>query len=932
MPTELKDTLNLPKTGFPMRADLVRREPERMAHWHTIGLYNKIQEARASAQTFVLHDGPPFTNGDVHIGTALNKILKDSILRYKSMRGYATPYIPGWDCHGLPIEHKVAQQLRAKKQELDTPRLRKACAEFSSSFIETQRAQFTRLGVLADWDNEYRTMDPAYEAEILRTFAAFVDKGLVYRGKKPVYWSIPCATALAEAEIEYKDHRSPSIWVRFPLEDNKPGGLVIWTTTPWTLPANLAVALHPDLDYVRVEHDGGADWVAAALAESFIAATNLHNARLTERRKGREFEGLTTRHPFIDRPSPVVMADYVTTESGTGCVHTAPGHGVDDYLTGLKYGLEIYCPLDDDGCYIDDGQIPTSLVGVSVLEENGKCPANAAVLSLLQDSGQLLACQSYQHQYPHCWRSKTPVIFRAMDQWFVALDKDGSRDKCLEAISSVQWIPAWGENRIRGAVESRPDWCVSRQRTWGVPLPVFYDADRNPFLDGDVIRALADKIATSGTDLWFSAAADELLKGITLPPHWPASGLSQGTDTLDVWIDSGCSHRAVLRQRPNLHWPADLYLEGSDQHRGWFQSSLWTAILADGAAPYKSIITHGFIVDENRRKISKSDGKPQTADGYVQRYGADVLRLWLASEDYRNDIPISDALLKQVSNNYRTIRNTLRFLLGNLSDFDPASDTVPTAGMLPVDQWALAKTKEFLAAATEAYDNYEFHRVYQLVINFCNVTLSATYHDLLKDRLYTHAPNWQSRRSAQTALNVIFDVLVKVLAPILTFTADEAHAYANGDCDFGDDSIHTHDWPDGGNIHFDPTVVADVTVVLNFRDRINEQLEAARQAKIIGQSLDAAVTIRGGAENQTFQLLKAHSDQLNELFIVSDTQLVPTANPATEPVVSVEHASGQRCPRSWRWVPELVEAPPFGAVSPRCREALQALSLVENNS
>lgn len=922
-----------------MRADLVRREPERMEHWRKTDLYNRIQQRRSGAKAFVLHDGPPFTNGDVHIGTALNKILKDSVLRYKTMRGFATPYIPGWDCHGLPIEHKVTQELRAKKQELDTPRLRSACADFSRSFIEKQREQFIRLGVLADWANEYRTMDPAYEAEILRTFATIVDKGLVYRGKKPVYWSIPCATALAEAEIEYKDHRSPSIWVRFPLEDpSKVGlaedavaGLVIWTTTPWTLPANLAVALHPDLDYVLVEHSGGADWVAEALAEAFIAATKLENARQTERRKGRDFEHCTTRHPFIDRPSPVVMADYVTTETGTGCVHTAPGHGVDDYLTGIKYGLEIYCPLDDNGCYIDDGQIPPALVGVSVLEVKGKCPANTAVLELLRDSGHLLACESYQHQYPHCWRSKTPVIFRAMDQWFVALDQDGSRQKCLDAIGSVGWIPAWGENRIRGAVESRPDWCVSRQRTWGVPLPVFYDDEKRPYLDGAVIRALADKIETAGTDLWFSASGDQLLDGIDLPPHWPSQGLTQGTDTLDVWIDSGCSHRAVLRKRHNLHWPADLYLEGSDQHRGWFQSSLWTGILADGGAPYKSIITHGFIVDEHRRKISKSDGKPQTADGYVQRYGADVLRLWLASEDYRNDIPISDALLKQVSNNYRTIRNTLRFLLGNLSDFSAATDAVAIDDMLPVDQWALARTHDFLAATTEAYDSYEFHRVYQLVINFCNVTLSATYHDLLKDRLYTHAPTWQTRRSAQTALNTIFEVLVKVLAPILTFTADEAYAYSRNDTDHCDDSIHTQQWPDLSEIQFNADIVADVAVVLGFRDRINEKLEEARQAKTIGQSLDAEVTIRGGANNRTFQLLQSHADQLNELFIVSATTL-EASDCDGEPTVSVAHASGQRCPRSWRWVPELVEAPPFGPVSPRCRDALQSLSLLDNNS
>ncbi|MGF1483450.1 MAG: isoleucine--tRNA ligase [Opitutales bacterium] len=929
---DLKDTLNLPRTDFPMRANLVEREPQRLAHWEKNDLYGAIQRNNASGDVFLLHDGPPFTNGDVHIGTALNKILKDFILRFKSMQGFRTPYIPGWDCHGLPIEYKVSRQLQKEKKALTPVELREACAEFSRGFIETQRAQFKRLGILADWAAEYRTMNPKYEAEILRTFALFVEQGLVYRSKKPVYWSIPCETALAEAEIEYKDHTSPSVWVAFkvPAEAGQQAGLdpkaevVIWTTTPWTLPANLAIAVHPDFEYVQVRHGERVFLVAQELAEDFISRAKLDGATVEAPIKGRQLEGVNARHPFIERASPLVLADYVTLESGTGCVHTAPGHGLDDYHTGLKYGLEIYSPIDDRGRYQDDGQIPASLVGITVLERNGKCPANDAVLEIIQGNGALVHHEAYHHQYPHCWRSKTPVVFRAMDQWFVALDKEGLRQRALDQIGAVRWVPEWGENRIKGAVESRPDWCISRQRQWGMPLPVFFrKSDGEPLLEASVIEAVADKVEAEGSNIWWEQTPAQLLSAIELSPEWSAEDLEKGVDTMDVWIDSGCSHRAVLKQVEHLAWPADVYLEGSDQHRGWFQSSLWTGVIADSRAPYKRVITHGFIVDENKRKISKSDGKPQTADGYVAQYGADILRLWIASQDYVNDIPVSDGILKNIAKTYRDIRNTLRYQISNLYDFDAARDALPLEELSAIDQWALHKTHALIGEATSAFEAFEFHRAYQLIANFCNTTLSAIYHDILKDRLYTYGSDWPERRSSQTAIHEIFRVLCRLVAPILTLTADEAWAYYQGNSDFAGNSIHEETWPAQDERWVHPMVTEEVDGLLKFRDRVNEKLEEARRAKAIGQSLDAQVLIEGSPGDATFELLEQYTESLSEIFIVSQVHLMPSSS-AEKVSIEVRHADGMRCPRSWRWVPQLVSAGEFGDVSPRCREALLA--------
>ncbi len=959
MALDLKDTLQLPKTDFPMRAGLAQREPGRVAHWEKIGLYDAIQKRRAGAPAFVLHDGPPFTNGDVHIGTALNKVLKDTVNRYKSMRGFRTPYVPGWDCHGLPIEQKVSREIQDQKLTITTSELRARCDAFAETWIGKQTSQFKRLGVLADWPNEYKTKAPAFEADIVRTFAAFVERDLVYRSKKPVYWSIPFETALAEAEIEYQDHVSPSIWVKFavPAEQaatfglpaDKPLFVVIWTTTPWTLPANLAIAVHPKTDYVVADLGSERIVVAEALLGAVLKAAKIEDQpTIAANVKGATLEHLAARHPFIDRASPVVLAEYVTTESGTGCVHTAPGHGADDYLTGLNYKLEIYCPVGDDGRYLDDGRVPAELVGLTTLETvedlaaRKTSPANIAVLKLLAAAKALLAKERYVHSYPHCWRSKTPIIFRAVDQWFVTLDGTSPgrsprangvnpRQTALAEIRKIAanqgWIPAWGEARIRGAVESRPDWCISRQRSWGVPIPAFYDENKRAYLDAGVARAIADKFAQRGTNFWYDAAPAEILEGVTLPADWPSpTALTCGRDTLDVWIDSGSTHAAVLRrQQGGTQWPADLYLEGSDQHRGWFQSSLWTSVIAFGAAPYKAVLTHGFIVDKDRQKISKSSTyqKPQTADAYVSQHGADVIRLWISSQDFRDDMPVDDEILKYVGDSYRLFRNTFRYQLSNLFQFDAARDAVPLEQMDTLDRWALHQTATLLRECTAAYDAYEFHRVYQLCNQFCAVTLSATYHDILKDRLYTLGTKSPLRRSSQTAIHHIFRTLVRVLAPVLTFTCDEAWGYATVGVEYTNDSVHLQDWPELPAEWTDVAIEAEVSALLRVRAQVNEAIEPLRAAGKLGKSLDAAVTITSATDDPVAGVLEKHRDFLPELFIVSHVTLASATGGALH--VSVRPCSElgfSRCPRCWRWVPVL-ETSSHGDLCPRCVEALK---------
>lgn len=922
----LKDTLNLPKTEFPMRGNLVKREPERLKRWAKLDLYAKVQEQNKDGDKFILHDGPPFTNGDVHIGTALNKTLKDIVVRYKSMRGYKTPFQPGWDCHGLPIEDKVARQLKAEKLELGPLEIRQRCAAFSREFIEVQRRQFERLGLLADWTKEYRTMNPAYEADILRCFAKFVEEGLVYRGKKPVYWSIPYQTALAEAEIEYRQHTSIAVYVTLPVtasgESSLPerSELVIWTTTPWTLPANLAVAVHPRFEYV-VYCSGDRHFVVAAeLLESFKETCDLAEGEVVARLRGEQLVGVTYQHPFIDRLGQAFPAEFVTSETGTGIVHIAPGHGMDDYQLGLQHGLKVYCPVDDAGNYLEDGQIPAALVGKSVLDGEKPSEANRGVLTLLKESNALLKSYKYHHSYPHCWRSKTPVVFRAVDQWFVSIDKKDFRKRALEAIGDVQWTPQWGESRIRGSVEARPDWCISRQRSWGVPIPVFITESGENVLDAGIIRAVADRVELAGTDAWFSQSADELLEGVALPESLKNGGqLTKGADTLDVWFDSGSSHLAVLARDPDLSWPADLYLEGSDQHRGWFQSSLWTAVINKGSAPYKQVLTHSFIINTDGKKVSKSEGKPQTSDSYVGQYGADILRLWIASEDFRSDIPISDEILNHVSGAYRGIRNTLRFLLGNLHDFDSSQNAVETDQLDLLDKWALGQLKECIANVTAAYEEFAFHKVYQIINRFCSVTLSATYHDILKDRLYTLAPDDFLRRSSQTVLEKILLGLIQVLNPILPYTADEAYCYWKADQDDAEGCPQFLGWPDMTSVQGIEDSWTTVGEILKFKaNRVNEPIEALRMAKTIGQSLDAKISISGDPADDLFKILVEHEEKLPELFGVS--QVLLNSSEGSELKVEATHADGVRCPRTWRWVSELQETAKWGQVSPRCKK------------
>ncbi|MDP1581151.1 MAG: class I tRNA ligase family protein, partial [Candidatus Didemnitutus sp.] len=719
----------------------------------------------------------------------------------------------------------------------------------------------------------------------------------------------------------------------------KPLFVVIWTTTPWTIPANLAIAVHPEVDYVVADLGTERIVVAEALLSAVATAAKLAVPPTTVLTlKGAALEKLAARHPFIDRTSPVVLADYVTTESGTGCVHTAPGHGAEDYLTGLKYGLEIYCPVGDDGRYLDDGQVPAELVGLTALESvedlaaKRTSPANIGVLKALAASGNLLAKQRYEHQYPHCWRSKTPIVFRAVDQWFVSLDKAGHRQLALREISKIAadqgWIPAWGEARIRGAIESRPDWCISRQRSWGVPIIAFYGPEKQAYIDAGVIRAVADKIATVGTNFWYDAPVTEILRDIALPSDWPsAAELTTGRDTLDVWIDSGSTHAAVLQRRQGgTQWPADLYLEGSDQHRGWFQSSLWCGVIAFGGAPYRAVLTHGFIVDKNHQKISKSSTyqKPQTAEAYIKDHGADVIRLWIASQDFRDDIPVDEEILKNVGEAYRLFRNTFRFQLSNLFDFNAAQHATPVAEMDALDRWALHQTTQLLNECTKAYDAFEFHRVYQLCNQFCAVTLSAIYHDILKDRLYTLAASHPLRRSAQTAIHHIFRTLVRILAPVLTFTTDEAWSYAIAGQEYTSDSIHLQDWPVAPAEWSDAALDAEFSALLKLRVKVTENLEPLRQAGTIGKSLDAVLTFNGAASDTAFAVLQKHASFLPEFFIVSRVNLEATAEGAL--AIKATHAREAglvRCPRCWRWVPAITSTP-HGEICLRCADALNS--------
>ncbi|HTI70407.1 MAG TPA: isoleucine--tRNA ligase [Candidatus Limnocylindria bacterium] len=918
---DYKNTLNLPRTEFPMQANLVQREPLRLAKWQAERLYEQIQTARAGAKRFVLHDGPPFANGDVHIGTALNKSLKDFVVKSRSMRGFQAPYIPGWDCHGLPIESKVTQELRAAgKTDADAATIRTACDTYARKYVDLQREQFKRLGVLGDWENPYLTLAPQYEADELRMFADLVEQGFVFRGKKPVYWSIPFKTALAEAEVEYKDHVSQSVYVRFRLQGEPNTFVLIWTTTPWTLPANLAVAFNPDFHYSYVHAEGDTYLIANPLLSTVSAKLEWQNYQIIRTAYADELATLEYEHPFCPRTGKLYPADFVDSSTGTGFVHIAPGHGMDDYQLGLKVGLPIYCPVNDEGALAitadlpREQQMPDSLVGKSVLEKANRSEANDAVLALLESTKSLAHREDYHHSYPHCWRSKTPIVFRAVDQWFIRVDhqRKGSqlsfRKEALEAIQGVHWVPDWGQSRIRGAVESRPDWCISRQRTWGVPIPAFYDAEGNAILNPEIVRKAADLVQEQGSNVWFATATAELW-ALCRPANWSgAEAVRKSSDTLDVWIDSGSSSRSVLMHRKELHhaqpgadaWRADVYLEGSDQHRGWFQSSLLLSLAGNHAAPFKTVLTHGFMVDEDREKISKSKQgqggyvKPQTAERFIKDYGADVIRLWVASQDYRNDIVVSEERLKKVGESYRLIRNTLRYQLSNLFDFDPAQNSVPTEHLTLLDRWILNEFSALEKNVAAAYESFDFHVVYQQISQFAAVQLSAMYHDMVKDRLYTDPAHSSRRRSTQTALHRMVGGLCKMLAPILVFTADEAWDFIPGNAEW---SVHLGIW-NPSEATLSEIERNSWTRLFVIREGALAELEKARQAKRIGKALDAVLVLHPTPDEASAVL--GNLESLREICNVSAVT-VGEGEPAA-PEVRVASETGRvKCERCWHW-------------------------------
>jgi isoleucyl-tRNA synthetase len=932
---DYKSTLNLPQTGFPMKGDLVTREPERLQLWTASGLYQRIQAQRAGAQKFVLHDGPPFANGDVHIGTALNKILKDVVIKYKSLRGFNAPYIPGWDCHGLPIEFKVTQEMR-KAGDVDASPvvIRKACDAYARKYIDIQRTQFKRLGILGDWDNPYLTLNKAYEADELRLFADIIEQGFVYRGKKPVYWSIPCRTALAEAEVEYRDHVSQSVYVKFPILGHAGTSVVIWTTTPWTLPANLAVAYNSTFSYSLVQVGQEQLIVSALLLPAVAAKCGWDNYQIVRSLDGGHLSQLEYQHPFCQRTGRFFAGDsFVENTTGTGFVHIAPGHGLDDYHLGLEHQLPIYSPVDDDGrlAYTSDlpvdQQMPGELVGKAILEKHGQSEANEAVMHQLRLRKALVHQENYHHSYPHCWRSKTPIIFRAMDQWFIEIDHAGFRQRVIQEIERVHWVPDWGKNRIEAAVQSRPDWCISRQRTWGVPIPAFYDRDGKPTLDPGVVRRTADLIEKHGSNIWFEKSTAELWgllkpEGASLPE--PAS---KSNDTLDVWIDSGSSSRAVIARRPEIRggekpFQCDMYLEGSDQHRGWFQSSLLLSFAANGAAPYRTVLTHGFMVDEDREKISKSKQgqtvyeKPQTSDAYVKKYGADVVRLWVASQDYRNDIIVSEKRIDKVGETYRFIRNALRYQLSNLYDFNPAAQVVPDEKLTGLDRWMLEAYSQLEQQCASAYDQYEFHVVYQRVSQFVAVELSAIYHDVAKDRLYTDPANSARRRSTQTVLHRVVTSLCKMLAPILSFTSDEVWGFVPGKAT---ESVHETVWQPIG-FERSEREGALWKKLFEWREMALPALERARQAKEIGKSLEAKA-IFSGPEQAVNEILPER-EALRELLNVSQLEIRPAAAQAV--TVSVTKAAGQKCERCWHWETDVGINPAHPTLCARCVQAVTA--------
>ena len=930
---DYKETLNLPVTKFPMKASLVKREPEQLAAWEESCLYDKIRAESKGRKAFILHDGPPYANGNIHIGTALNKILKDIIIRSKQMSGFNAVYVPGWDCHGLPIEHNVDKEVGLKKREISHGEFRRLCRSYAEKYIDIQREEFKRLGVMGEWGNPYLTMNYEYEAIIARECGKFALQGCLFRSKKPIYWCCSCKTALAEAEIEYKDEPSPSIFVKFALKDNlgleipvladKKVFVVIWTTTPWTIPANLAVALHPDFVYAAVDTGKGEVFILARdLVEGCMKSFGLSDFSILAEIEAGALEGKKCFHPFYNRESLIILGSHVTLDAGTGCVHTAPGHGQEDYEAGLSYGLDVYSPVDDRGCFTDE---------VEFFNGQFVFKADREIVARLRETGALIKEETIKHSYPHCWRCKKPVIFRATPQWFIPMDSTGLRKKALEEIDRVNWIPRWGRDRIYGMIENRPDWCVSRQRAWGVPIAILYcDKCGEIYINQEVIDHVYALFKEHGADIWFKKDAKDLLPQNAVCSKCGNNTFIKETDILDVWFDSGVSHAAVLEQRSDLKWPADLYLEGSDQHRGWFHSSLLTAVGTRGAAPYKSVLTHGFVVDAKGKKMSKSIGNVIAPEKIINQYGAEILRLWVSASDYKDDIRISDNILKQLSDAYKKIRNTCKFMLSNLYDFDQEKDTVLYESMPDIDRFALHRLQKLIEKTTRAYDQFEFHTIYHALYNYCTLDLSAFYLDILKDRLYTSPPKSAERRSAQTVMHIMIDTVSKVMAPILPFTAEEIWTYMPERKD-KETSIHLASLPVVNEELKDEELAQKWELLLKVRGEVTKALEQARTAKLIGHPLDASVTI--SANKDLYNDLHLYTEDLKSIFIVSQASLIKeeTLSGAYESndieglSILIEPATGEKCERCWVHDPSVGTSQEHPTICKRCEENIKGL-------
>ncbi|HHU82806.1 MAG TPA: isoleucine--tRNA ligase [Firmicutes bacterium] len=908
-------TLNLPSTDFPMRGNLPQREPEIQKYWRDNRIYHRLLEKNREKKSFILHDGPPYANGHIHTGHALNKTLKDIIIKFRNMQGYYGPMVHGWDTHGLPIEQQVIKESRINRHELAPLEFREKCRAYAEKYRSIQEEEFKRLGVWGLWPESYMTLFPKYEAKQIEVFGEMAKKGYIYRGLKPVFWCASCETALAEAEIEYKDRESPSIYVRFPVVDGK-GVLpedrtyvVIWTTTPWTLPANLAICLHPDYEYTLARAGDDRYLVASELLADFAKETGIE-LTAGETFRGAELEGVQCRHPFMDWNSPLILGEHVTLETGTGCVHTAPGHGLEDFEVGIKYDLRIFSPVSAIGEFT--AEVPR-YAGMK-LEA-----ANQVLIDDLKTGGSLLQAGKIMHQYPHCWRCKNPVIFRATPQWFASID--GFREEVLRAIGEVRWIPAWGEERIANMVKQRSDWCISRQRVWGVPLPIFYcSVCEKPVINDETITRVKELFAREGSDAWFKYEAAAILGPDFACPDCGGKTFTKEKDIMDVWFDSGSSHLAVLTQWPELSWPADLYLEGSDQHRGWFQSSLLTSVAVTGQAPYRAVLTHGFLVDEDGRKMSKSQGNVVAPEKIIKDFGADILRLWVASSDYQADIRLSLNILKQLAEVYRRIRNTARFLLGNLYDFKP-EDAVAYKDLTELDRWALLKMEKLLRKVADAYENYQFHHIYHAVHNFCAVDLSAFYLDVIKDRLYTMAANSRSRRAAQTVLFIVLRNLVKMIAPVLVHTAEEIWRHMPAEYK-EEESVHLVSWPGFTDEYLDPALEERWERFMKIREEVARALEKARADKLIGSSLEARVLLRVPPALQ--ELVAYFQKDLATLFIVS--QVDTESSDGDQLGVQVEKALGDKCQRCWVYHPKVGASPEHPGLCPKCLDVVAKTS------